>query len=463
MARMVARTLRLQKSALIQTSSTNVRYSFSYLTPALITPQPVILVAPEAEQVRLIERDIPALQKSLGTAKPIISGDRTFPHKDFSGLFLTSPQVWLKDRLENLGYFPPGIPTLIDQADELGTLITELLTQKLTPEDWLSLRQTYPEQLDFTQSQQAKLTHLLFSRPPNPYGCLLLNDLEKAILKELSEAFPSYLAWETLEKILWASLERTTGNFTLHFTPANIAPLAEKIWSQQPMVLMGGFLDSEKEASTYRQELGIQDLLCLKFSNNRNTNEVMNLYIPARLPMPNTPQFQGFILAEILRLIDAYWNSQSSIVILTNDLPLKPQLGAILAAKYGSLVQVEKNSLAKNSILVCSWKYWTSQQNFLVKPQLLILCTLPIPSPENPLVAGRIAYYKQKKQDWFSRYLLPTALKEMERAIAPVRETQGMVALLDNRVNVLSYGSQILTLLEPYAKINYLDKNTVLG
>jgi ATP-dependent DNA helicase DinG len=461
MARMVARTLRLQKSAIIQTSSANVRYSFSYLTPALITPQPVILVAPEAEQVRLVEHDIPTLQRSLGTAKVIISGDRSFPREDFSGLFLTSPQVWLKDRLENLGYFPPAIPTLIDQADELGILITELLTPTLTPEDWLSLRQNYPEQLDFIQSQQAKLTHLFFSRPPNPYGCLLLDDLEKAILQELSAALRNYLPWETSEKILWASLDRTTGNFTLHLTPANIAPVAEKIWPQQPIVLMGGFLDSQKEAFTYRQELGIQDLLCLKFSNTRNTNGGIILYIPARLPMPNTPQFQDFIFAEIDYLVDACWSSQSSIVILTNDLPLKPQLGTTLAAKYGSIVQVEKNNLVKNNILICSWQYWLSQQDFLVNPQLLILCTLPIPSPENPLVAGRIAYYKQKKQDWFSRYLLPTALKEMERAITPMRETQGIVALLDNRVNLLSYGSQILSLLEPYARINYLDKNVI--
>jgi len=33
---------------------------------------------------------------------------------------------------------------------------------------------------------------------------------------------------------------------------------------------------------------------------------------------------------------------------------------------------------------------------------------LPLPSLENPLVAGRVAYYKRSRQDWF-RHVLPAA------------------------------------------------------
>jgi len=77
------------------------------------------------------------------------------------------------------------------------------------------------------------------------------------------------------------------------------------------------------------------------------------------------------------------------------------------------------------------------------------MATLPLPSLENPLVAGRVAYYKRLRQDWFRLYLLPTALMELQRAIAPVRANQGTVAILDNRVNHRSYGRQILQVLDP--------------
>jgi ATP-dependent DNA helicase DinG len=56
-------------------------------------------------------------------------------------------------------------------------------------------------------------------------------------------------------------------------------------------------------------------------------------------------------------------------------------------------------------------------------------------------------------------YLLPVALSELQRAIAPVRECRGVVALLDGRVNNRSYGSQVLEALSPLARINYLDSN----
>jgi ATP-dependent DNA helicase DinG len=53
--------------------------------------------------------------------------------------------------------------------------------------------------------------------------------------------------------------------------------------------------------------------------------------------------------------------------------------------------------------------------------------------------------------------LLPAALNELQRAIAPVRQSHGIVALLDSRVVNRSYGAQVLAVLSPLARINYLD------
>ena len=59
--------------------------------------------------------------------------------------------------------------------------------------------------------------------------------------------------------------------------------------------------------------------------------------------------------------------------------------------------------------------------------------------------------------DWFRLYLLPDALSKLQWAIAPVRNRQGVVALLDSRVLNRSYGSQVLAALSPLARSNYLD------
>lgn len=146
-------------------------------------------------------------------------------------------------------------------------------------------------------------------------------------------------------------------------------------------------------------------------------------------------------------------------VILVGDMPLKSQVGATLAASFGSRVQVEKTCLDDNGILVSGWEFWRQHQTVLPEPKLLAIATLPLPSLEDPLVAGRVAYYKRLRQDWFRLYLLPAALNELQRAIAPVRNCQGVVALLDSRVLHRSYGSQFLAALSPLARINYLDSS----
>ena len=138
-------------------------------------------------------------------------------------------------------------------------------------------------------------------------------------------------------------------------------------------------------------------------------------------------------------------------------MPLKARAGTALAAEFGSRVQIEKTKIPNNGILISGWNFWHHNHEKLPIPQLLVMATLPIPSLENPLVAARVSYYKKQHKDWFRFYLLPTALKIIQRVVMPLRESQGVVALLDNRVNYRSYGSRILTALEPYAKINYLD------
>ena len=144
-------------------------------------------------------------------------------------------------------------------------------------------------------------------------------------------------------------------------------------------------------------------------------------------------------------------------VLIVGDVPLKARLAAILASEFGTRVQVEKTDVSENGILVTGWEFWRQHQGELSAPHLLAIATLPLPSMENPLVTARVAYYKEQRKDWFRLYLLPAALNELQRAIAPVRERQGVVAIFDTRVIHRSYGQQFLAALSPFARIDYLD------
>lgn len=472
MARLVARALRLGRSALIQAgapSGYHGRYRLSYLMPLLLWQGSAILVASEAVQQRLLMVEIPRLQQWIPTQKEIRTGDRWLG-EGFEGLLLTSPQSWLSDRLAGSGRFPPQILTVIDGADDLEQWTRDELTLSLQPQDWDELMQTYPQQTELIRDARVQLTRSIFQHPINPYDRYLVESSEQEILSELYHRLavgieqPLPQSWnqfwqasQRANQLLWAEVARMQGQFSLLTAPAEVADALQPVWEQQPIVLVGGALDLDAEATIYRQRLGLPDLTCLKFSPDRQ-HELIQLYLPDGLPMPNTPQFQPVLMQELRALLGATQTANQGLtVILIGDTPLKAQVGSMLAAEFGSRVQVERTCLDEHGILVAGWEYWRTHQAVLPAPHLLVIATLPFPSLEDPLVAGRVAHYKRSRQDWFRLFLLPEALSELQRAVAPVREAQGVVALLDNRVNHRSYGQQILSSLSPLARINYID------
>jgi ATP-dependent DNA helicase DinG len=472
MARLVARALRLERSSLIQAgapSGFHGRYRISYLLPALMWDGPLVLVIPAGLQQRLLTVEIPRLQQWISTQKSIQVGDR-WPSEHFQGVLLTTPDAWLGDRLHNTQRFPAHIMTMVDGVDDLADWIQDLLTATLTTPMWDELMRAAPQLADEIRDTRIFLTRSLFQHPSNPYNRYLLDTDEQGVLFDLWRSLhhagllPQLPAdwqrfWQTFRhtpQLLWAAIERKSGNVTIDCSPLDVAPMLHQVWQQQPVVLMGGALDLDPQAAVYRQQFGLGDMTCVKFAPDRQ-QETIQLYLPDRLPLPNTRDFQPAILNEIRHLLMARAESIGMTVIVIDDTPLKAQIASVLAAEYGSRVQVERTCLDDRGILITGWQFWQRHQAVLPAPQLLIMATLPLPSLENPLVAGRVAHYKQARKDWFRLYLLPEALSTLQRAIAPVRDTQGVVALLDNRVNCRSYGQQVLDAMSPMARLNYVD------
>jgi ATP-dependent DNA helicase DinG len=461
----------------------------------------VVLVATEEVQQRLLRVEIPPLQQWLQTKKGIVTGDR-LPHPDFRGLLITSPSAWLTAQLLGKEDFPPGIPTLIDGVDDLEDWTRTQLTVSIHPGDWDELMLACPDGAEAIREARVQLTKATFRHPANPYECYLISQPEQEVLSTLFErlgftraeeqrgrgaeghfsredaiqnpkskiqnspaphSLPDawqkfWQRWQMNHQLRWATISRSNGSFSLYCAPAQLGSDLAQIWSKQPVVLIGSALDQETEATIYRQRMGLPELTCLKFAGDRHS-ELIQLYLPDQFPLPNTPQFQVALMQQLHSLMSIKATLPGLTVVLVGDTPLKSQVGVTLAAEFGSRVQVEKTCLDENGILVSGWEFWRQHQDVLPDPRLIVIPTLPLPSLENPLVAGRVDYYKRSRLDWFRLYLLPTALNELARAIAPVRNRQGVVALLDSRVLHRSYGQQVLAALSPLARSNYLDSS----
>lgn len=470
MARMVARGLRLGRSTIIQTGANYLQYYPSYLTPALLSANSLIIVATKEIQQLLVKKKIPSLQQWLNTDK-FISTNYEKNSLKISTLYVITYDNWLDLVINNL--VEDTIVTIIEEAENLPDIITEYLTLEITAQDWYNLQLFLPHHQNFIREKLAKLTKLIYAHPSNPYNSYLLEEEEIIIIEELCNLVKEKTSSDqVLEKFIYLSeilaqndqyinyftMVRSKGSFTLKSSPLELKLLINHIWQNRALILLSSYLEPDKYPVDYSQYLGLKldDVTCLKFSPD-GQNQNLNLYFPRNFPFPNNPQFQSKVTQEILALVNSIKVNHHPIIIIIDDVPLQRQITANLAGYFGSRVRLNSLNIGKNSILVCDIKFWLNYQAQILTPILLIFATLPIPSLENPLIGAQVTHYKNQKKDWFRLFLLPYTIKILQQSTMSIRKNQGIIALLDNRVNYRSYGINILRSLEPYAKINYID------
>ncbi|MGI0480723.1 helicase C-terminal domain-containing protein [Geminocystis sp. CENA526] len=470
MARMVARGLRLGRSTIIQTGTSYLQYYPSYLIPALLANDDVIIVAKKEIQQLLVKEKIPCLQQWLNTDKFVSTNCQEKGLKSAT-LYVINYQYWLDLVFNNV--LNESAVTIIEEAENLLDIITEYLTQEITAEDWYNLQLLLPHHQNFLREKLARLTKLIYSHPNNPYNSYLLEDEEIIIIQELCNLVKEKTTQEPVYKKLinfcealsqnhqyinYFTVNRSNGSFTLKSSPLELKNLINNIWQNRTFILLSSYLDTNKYPLDYSQSLGLnlEDFTCLKFSPD-GQNQNLNLYFPRNFPFPNNPHFQHRVSQEIVALVSSIKVNHYPIIIIVDDVPLQGQITANLASYFGSRVKLNSLDIGENSILVCDIKFWLNYQDKLLNPILLIFATLPIPSLENPLIGAQVTHYKNQKKDWFRLFLLPYAIKILQQSTMSIRKNQGVIALLDNRVNYRSYGINILRSLEPYAKINYVD------
>lgn len=474
-ARLVARALRLQRSTLMQVSSTAAfqgQYRLSYLASLLLWPGSVVLVATPDVQQALCHIELPRLRDWLHFSKPVYHGTDCLK-AGLSGIILLTPQEWLAYHLNSTNSFPSEIPLVIDGAENLDRWTRTHLTEAITPADWDQLLWTCPDQANAIRDTRAALTRRLFQHPPNPYGSVSIDLPEREILTQLMQRLITApidrltTPWQSLNAMLsqsnimmWANLDRQQGSFILQSAPIEVASVLTPLW-QRTTVLLSGILDLDPQAETFQLQVGLEDITCVQFATDRQ-NEALTLYLPDGVPMPNTPEFAPALMIHLYRVLTLPSTAETFSVLIVDDLPLKTSVAARLAAEFGTRVKVERTDCSAGNILITGWDFWQKSQHSLPHPQLLAIATLPFASLENPEVAGRVADYKQQHQDWFRMYLLPEALQTLQKAIAPLRTKPSLLALFDNRVLHRTYGKQVLAVLSPYARIDYLDASVLM-
>ncbi len=485
LARMVARTLRLERNAFIHVSGQAAYehlYGLSYLLPLLLLPGPAIVVAPEPEKQRLLQTHLPNLREFFPIHKPMATRCPR-PGEGFSGVLVLTQAEWWQVLLSGTFDLPKRIAIVMDGLEDLITTGQEIRSIMIKPSDWDDLIFLFPQQRDGIRAVQVKLFHQAFQHPANPYQRHRLTSTEiqlfqtlLSILREVEPNLPPpWLAWQSIVQnpvaastCLTLSRDQHHGQVHYRATPLKSSDQLQPLWSQHPLVLISRHLDPTSQSLRFCQDLGLGSLefTFLSFPPDRH-RETLTLFLPSQLPLPNTPEFAQHLHTHLCQLLLKLQppatpnplgsSSRPPVVVIVDDVPLREQVAAGLAAQFGSQVQVEAPHTETQGVLVCGWEFWVHHSRQFPAPAALCLATLPIPSREHPYIASQIEAYKQRGLDWFREFLWVECLRRLDKIITPLRGKSTLLGIYDTRVLFRSYGQDVLTLLTPYEPLETLD------
>ncbi|HEX4354351.1 MAG TPA: ATP-dependent DNA helicase, partial [Polyangiales bacterium] len=191
------------------------------------------------------------------------------------------------------------------------------------------------------------------------------------------------------------------------------------------------------------------------------------LYLP-RVGDPRDPQFSARAAHEIADLCRL---TAGGAFVLCTSLRAMREFAALCRAElpYTILVQGSAPNAALldafradgNAVLFATAGFWQGVDVPGQALRLVIIDKLPFDVPSDPLVSARCHRLKERGEEPFMRYLVPSAaltLKQGFGRLIRTRSDRGIVAILDERVSTKGYGKVFLRSLPPARRCRTLDE-----
>jgi ATP-dependent DNA helicase DinG len=471
LCRLVGRSLRRCDHTLIRLAAgTDPSWLISLLVPLALANTPIALVVDERLRQRLVQVEWPRLH-TVGLDLPCWEGLEQPPPN----------QLWLLDHGQLLAAWRRGDlgerQLVIPEAELLESRLRQAMAICLEPPDWDRLRRARPAAEPSLLALHERMSRRVLSHPRHPNRLVPVAADEEAPLRQLlallgpmPAPWSQWLETGTAGWTSWAEVDPALLQWRLHRQP--LAPLTELqgLLAGRGAVLVGELpkargtdsarapVGAARDGANAATEIGTGGL---GFRPQVTVDlgdppllDPLPLYCPTGQPLPNSPHYGDHLLEQCRRLV---LGQAELTVVLVDDAALRLSLASGLAAEFGSRVSHECPSPESNGVVCASWAWWLSEQARLPHPAQLVVALLPIASLEDPLTAARVESLRRQGGDWFRSLLLPEAINQLQRGVAPLRQRGGgRLAVLDGRLRGRSWGHTALAGLEPWVALKRL-------
>ena len=265
-------------------------------------------------------------------------------------------------------------------------------------------------------------------------------------------------------RVKWVEL--FSHSLHLNSTPLSIAEIfGSRIEGEaRAWVFTSATLSVNRDFGHYCGQMGLADARTASWDSPYDFAHQALLYIPGRMPEPNTPAHTDAVVEAALPLIEAAGGGAfmlfTSLRAMRNGYERLREAFESRGLDFPLLLQGEgsrSEMLVRfrglgNAVLVGSQSFWEGVDVRGEALSLVVIDKLPFAPPDDPVLTARIDRMNREGRNAFFEYQLPEAvitLKQGAGRLIRDETDRGVLMICDPRIVTRSYGKRILASLPP--------------
>jgi len=270
-------------------------------------------------------------------------------------------------------------------------------------------------------------------------------------------------------------IEVFSHSLRLNATPLSIAGIFRRQLDGRPRawIFTSATLAVAGDFSHYRSEMGLDDARTAFWDSPFDYAAQALLYVPKKLPDPNSDEHTRAVVAASLPVIQASGGSAFLLFTTLRAMRLAHELlreeFRRRALRFPLMLQgegsrselLERFRRLGNAVLLGSASFWEGVDVRGDALSLVVIDKLPFAPPDDPVLAARLDSLAREGGNPFLGYQLPEAVISLKQGAGRLirdESDRGVLVICDPRLFSKPYGRRILASLPPMKLVRELDR-----